>query len=72
MRHCQTRGAKVTGCAPVVSFCCKGLRWYDKQSLKATKNIERLKFQDLNIRPNILHVDADTDAGGISTKVQAR
>ena len=35
---------------------------YDKQSLKATKNTERLKFQDLNICPNILHVDADADA----------
>ena len=23
---------------------------------------ERLKFQDFNICPNILHVDADTDA----------
>ena len=58
-----TRGATVTGCAPVVSFCCKGLYKYDKQSLKATKNTERLKFQDLNICPNILHVDVDADAG---------
>ena len=45
-----TRGATVTGCAPVVSFCCKGLYKYDKQSLKAlNKNTERLKFQDFNI-----------------------
>ena len=26
-----TRGATVTGCAPVISFCCKGLNKYDKQ-----------------------------------------
>ena len=26
------------------------------------KNTERLKFQDFNICPNILHVDADADA----------
>ena len=57
-----TRGATVTGCAPVVSFFCKGLYYYDKQSLNATKNTERLKFQDFNICPNILHVDADVDA----------
>ena len=33
------------------------------------KNTERLKAQDFNIFPNILHVDADTgtDAGGIAT-----
>ena len=32
------------------------------------KNTERLKFQDFNICPNILHVDADADAdaGGIA------
>ena len=34
------------------------------------KNIERLKFQDFNICPNIFHVDADRDsdaeAGGIA------
>ena len=32
------------------------------------KNTERLKFQDFNICPNILHADADadTDAGGIA------
>ena len=32
------------------------------------KNTERLKFQDFNICPIILHadVDADTDAGGIA------
>ena len=42
--------------------------------LKCKKNTERLKFQDFNICPNILHVDADadadadadTDAGGIA------
>ena len=30
------------------------------------KNTERLKFQDFNICPNILHADtyADADAGG--------
>ena len=58
----------------MVSFCCKGLYKYDKQSLKATKNTERLKFQDFNICPNILHVDvdaetdadADAEAGGIA------
>ena len=27
-----TRGATVTGCAPVVSYCCIGLYLYDKQS----------------------------------------
>ena len=27
-----TRGATVTGCAPVVSFCSKGLYLYDKQT----------------------------------------
>ena len=27
---------------------------------------EKLKFQDFNICPNILHADADTDAGGIA------
>ena len=26
------------------------------------KNTERLKFQDFNICPNILHADADADA----------
>ena len=26
------------------------------------EKIQRLKFQDFNICPNILHVDADTDA----------
>ena len=57
-----TRGATVTGCAPVLIFCFKGLYKYNIQSLKATKNTERLKFQDFNICPNILHVDAD--AGG--------
>ena len=55
---------------PVVSFCCKGLYLYDKQSLKATKNTERLKFEDFNICPNILHADADgdpdTDTNGIA------
>ena len=30
------------------------------------KNTERLKFQDFNICPNILHVDADADARGIA------
>ena len=61
-----TRGATVTGCAPVVSFCCEGLYWYKN----ARKNTERLKFHDFNICPNILHVDADADAdadaGGIA------
>ena len=34
----------------------------------ARKNTERLKFQDFNICPNILHAeaDADADAGGIA------
>ena len=67
---CETRDAKVTGCPPVVSFCCKELYKYDKQtlSLNARKNTERLKFHDFNICPNILHVDADADAdtGGIA------
>ena len=30
------------------------------------KNTERLKFQDFNICPNILHADADADVGGIA------
>ena len=34
------------------------------------KNTERIKFQDFNICPNILHADddpdADADAGGIA------
>ena len=30
------------------------------------KNTERLKFQDFKICPNILHADADADAGGIA------
>ena len=64
----KTRGTKVTRCAPVVRFCCKGLYLYDKQILKATKKSERLKFQDFNICPNILYVDADAeaDADGIA------
>ena len=67
-----TRGATVTGCTPVVSLCCKGLYLYDKQNQNARKNTERLKFQDFNICPNILHADTDadpdanTDAGGIA------
>ena len=36
----------------------------------AQRNKERLKFQDFNIYPNILYVDADADAdadaGGIA------
>ena len=45
------------------------------------ENIDRLKFQDFNICPNILHLDADADmdadAGGIAialprTKVKSR
>ena len=28
----KTKGATVTGCASVISFCCKGLYKYDKQS----------------------------------------
>ena len=28
--------------------------------------LKRLKFHDFNICPNILHVDADADAGGIA------
>ena len=36
-----------------------------QQSYNARKNTERLKFQDLNICPNILQADADTDARGI-------
>ena len=33
------------------------------------EKIQRLKFHDFNIFPNILHVDADAnaDAGGIAT-----
>ena len=60
-----TSGATVTGCTPVVSFCCKGLYKYDKQRLKATKNKERLKFQDFNLCPNILPVVADEDADAV-------
>ena len=30
---------------------------------KQQKNTKRLKFQDFNICPNILYVDADADAG---------
>ena len=33
--------------------------------LKGKKNTERLKLKDLNIWPNILHVDFDADIGGI-------
>ena len=38
------------------------------QSKNARKNTDRLKFQDFNICPNILHVDAnaDAEAGGIA------
>ena len=66
LRQDSTRGATVTGCTPVISFCCKGFYMYDKQDWNARKNTERLKFQDFNICPNILHVDADTDADGIA------
>ena len=69
-----TRGATVTGWAPVVSFCCEGLYKYDKKSLKATKNTERLKFKDFNICPNILRVNVDvhgdTDNSGIAIALQ--
>ena len=34
---------------------------YHKQSENARKNTKRLNFHDLNICPNILHVDADAD-----------
>ena len=38
--------------------------------VKMQDNTERLKFQDFNICPHILHVDADADtdadAGGIA------
>ena len=34
--------------------------------MQQTKNTEKLKFQDFHICPNILHVDANTDAGGIA------
>ena len=46
---------------------------YDKQSLNARKNIEKLKFQDFNICPYILHVDADADAdaGGLCNSSSA-
>ena len=49
--------------------------WWTKQTLNAPLSFygggiitERLKFQDFNICPNILHVDADADAdaGGIA------
>ena len=30
------------------------------------EKIQRLNFHDFNICPNILHVDADMDAGGIA------
>ena len=36
------------------------------------KNTERLKFQDFNICPNILHADMEADAGGIAIRMQAR
>ena len=35
-------------------------------AIKATKNTERLKFQDFNICPNILHVDADAEVIAIA------
>ena len=45
-----------------VSFCCKGIHKYDKQSWNARENTERLKFQDFNICPNIiLYVEGNTD-----------
>ena len=44
------------------NLCFKRLYKYEKQSQNARKNTERLKFQDFNICPNILHVDADVDA----------
>ena len=34
--------------------------------VKMKEKTERLKFQDFNICPNILHADADADAGGIA------
>ena len=50
-------------CATVISFCCKGLSYYDNQNDNVKQNTERLKFQDFNICLNILHVDPDADAG---------
>ena len=35
--------------------------------LNTQSNTKRLKFEDLNICPNSLHVDADADTGGIAT-----
>ena len=35
------------------------------KKVNCNNKIERLKFQDFIIYPNILHVDADMDAGGI-------
>ena len=34
--------------------------------VKMQEKIQRLKFHDFNICPNILHADADADAGGIA------
>ena len=34
--------------------------------VKMQEKIQRLKFHDFNICPNILHVDADADADGIA------
>ena len=63
----NTRGATVTGCAPVVSW----LYQFDKQSSNARKNTERLKFQDFNICPHILHVDAGRRRRGYSNSSSA-
>ena len=61
-----TRGATVTGCAPVVSFCCRGFISMISKVKMQEKNTERLKFHDFNICPNILHADANADAGRIA------
>ena len=75
----QLIGAIVTGFAPVVDFYCKGLYKYAKVNKvrMQEKNTERLKFQDFKICHNIVHVNADMNAGLkqlqlFCTKVQAR
>ena len=54
----ENRGVIVTGCTTAVSFYCRGLYYYDKNKLQE----KDWNFQDFYIYPNILHVDADTDA----------
>ena len=53
----------VIGCAPVVSFCCRGFISMISKVTMQEKIQKRLKFQDFNICPHILHADGNMDAG---------